>query len=96
MAEVERRLLANAALLMRGIAARPRLELLTTSQPGRHGGIVTFRHKDIANDVIYRHLMSQRVLCAKRGGGIRFSPHFYTPTVDLERALALAEWAGAE
>ena len=96
MAEVERRLLANAALLMRGIAARPRLELLTTSQPGRHGGIVTFRHKDIANDVIYRHLMSQRVLCAKRGGGIRFSPHFYTPTEDLERALALAEWAGAE
>ena len=30
-----------------------------------------------------------RVLCAQRGGGVRFSPHFYTPFEDLDRAMDL-------
>jgi selenocysteine lyase/cysteine desulfurase len=29
------------------------------------------------------------VLCAQRGGGVRFSPHFYTPFEDLDRAMDL-------
>jgi hypothetical protein len=32
--------------------------------------------------------MEAGVLCAHRGGGIRFSPHFYTAPAALERALA--------
>jgi hypothetical protein len=31
--------------------------------------------------------MQRRVLCAQRGGGIRFSPHFYTPVEVIDRAL---------
>jgi hypothetical protein len=29
------------------------------------------------------------VLCALRGGGVRFSPHFYLEPEALERALAI-------
>jgi hypothetical protein len=36
---------------------------------------------------LYRKLMSRGVVCAQRGGGIRFSPHFYTPEAVLERAI---------
>ena len=33
--------------------------------------------------------MARRCLCAQRGGGVRFSPHFYTPFEDLDRAMDL-------
>ena len=33
--------------------------------------------------------MARQVLCAQRGGGLRFSPHFYTPMADLDRAMDL-------
>jgi cysteine desulfurase/selenocysteine lyase len=28
-------------------------------------------------------------MCASRGGGVRFSPHFYTPLEQLQRAIDL-------
>jgi len=28
-------------------------------------------------EVLYKHLQDNGVVCALRGGGIRFSPHFY-------------------
>jgi cysteine desulfurase/selenocysteine lyase len=28
-------------------------------------------------------------LCAARGGGVRFSPHFYTPREQIDQALSL-------
>ncbi|HBZ99729.1 MAG TPA: aminotransferase, partial [Pseudomonas sp.] len=30
-----------------------------------------------------------QVVCALRGGGIRFSPHFYTPQRVIDETLAL-------
>ena len=30
-------------------------------------------------------------MCALRGGGIRFSPHYYTPDAQLQRAIQLAD-----
>jgi len=37
--------------------------------------------------------MNQGVICAPRGGGIRFSPHFYTPQQVLDRAIGILETA---
>jgi cysteine desulfurase/selenocysteine lyase len=87
METVQARVLDNARDLMQRIAANPRLELVTPSGPGRHGGIVTFRVPGVDPDPLYRRLMAQRVVCARRGGGIRFSPHFYSPRAVLDRAL---------
>jgi hypothetical protein len=56
-------------------------------------GIVNFQRRDLdanAHAALYRQLMKSGVICALRGGGIRFSPHFYTPMSQLAQALAMA------
>jgi selenocysteine lyase/cysteine desulfurase len=63
------------------------LELLSPRAPERRAGIVTFRAPGTAASELYTGLMQRRVLCAQRGGGIRFSPHFYTPVEVIDRAL---------
>jgi selenocysteine lyase/cysteine desulfurase len=65
------------------------LEILSPTAPERRAGIVVFRHPDLSSQALYRHLQARNVLCALRGGGIRFSPHFYTPQTALDRALEL-------
>lgn len=63
------------------------LELLSPRDPERRAGIVTFRAPGLDSKILYRSLMERRVLCAQRGGGIRFSPHFYTPVPVINRAM---------
>lgn len=62
-------------------------ELLTPRDPDRRAGIVTFRVPERASAELHAGLMRRRVLCAHRGGGIRFSPHFHTPPEIIERAM---------
>ena len=61
--------------------------------PGRRAGILTFAPPDGDARRVHQRLTESRVLCAKRGGGIRFSPHFYTSAADLQRALEALEAA---
>lgn len=89
--EVEQRVLKNSQNLFNLIENSHSLECLTDMTPGRFAGIVVFRHKHYSSEHVYQHLMQQRVLCALRGGGIRFSPHFYTPGHQLEHAITLAD-----
>ncbi len=63
-------------------------EVLTPRDPRRRAGILTFRVPGTDPASLWRALMSQGVICAHRGGGIRFSPHFYTEESDLDQALA--------
>jgi selenocysteine lyase/cysteine desulfurase len=65
-------------------------ELLSPRDPGQRAGIVTFRVPGIDQQVLYRDLMQEGVICAQRGGGIRFSPHFYTDEEVLEKAVDAA------
>lgn len=74
-----------------GLIDRRGFELLTPRDPGRRAGIVTFRVPGQASEPLYRALMGRRVLCASRGGGIRFSPHFYTPIAVLDRAMEILD-----
>ena len=64
--------------------------ILSRREPERRAGIVTFRFDGEDIKARYRHLQENGVICALRGGGIRFSPHFYTPEAVLQRALALS------
>ena len=93
MESIEQKVLANARLLIDAIGASPSLELLTDPRPGRHAGIVTFRHRGRDNDSLFRQLTGHGILCAQRGGGIRFSPHYYTPREGILRAVALCQAA---
>ena len=53
-------------------------------------GIVVFRHRTVKNDNLFRHLRTHGVVCAQRGGGIRFSPHFYTSKTIIKKAVRIA------
>lgn len=83
-------IMKNSRLLIDLIGNYNSLEVLTSSSPARHAGIVSFRSRDVEPRRIYQALMSQGVICAQRGDGVRFSPHFYTEAAQLERAVALA------
>ncbi len=85
--EVEARVLGNSAWLMDRISAEPQLDLVSDPTPERRSGIVTFRAKGVEGEPLYRGLREAGVVCAKRGGGIRFSPHFYVTQSKLERAM---------
>jgi selenocysteine lyase/cysteine desulfurase len=66
------------------------LELLSDRDPGRRSGIVTFRHRRVASPRLYQMLRDRGINCAQRGGGIRYSPHFYTREDAMDQALRLA------
>ncbi|GAB6043829.1 aminotransferase class V-fold PLP-dependent enzyme [Endothiovibrio diazotrophicus] len=73
--------------LIRRIDAEPELELLSPRTTERRSGIVTFRHRNADHDALWHALMARGVLCAPRGGGLRFSPHFYIEPARLEEAV---------
>jgi len=87
---VEREVLSRSQKLIDLVDVNEQLELVTAREKKRHAGIVTFRVRalDSAGHAnLYRELMQQGVMCANRAGGIRFSPHFHTPPVQLEEGI---------
>ena len=84
---VNQRLADNTAHLIEALDAISDIELLTPRDPTKRAGIVTFRHPDMAGRTVHPNLMRAGVICAARAGGIRFAPHFYTPTAVIDRAI---------
>ncbi len=91
IAEVTRRIMENTRFLMEAIDSMAGLEVISDSSAERRSGIVTFRPAGGNPEEIVAQLMKNRVVCAARGGGVRFSPHFYTERERLEEALRLVE-----
>jgi selenocysteine lyase/cysteine desulfurase len=89
MEQVEDEVAKRSEYLFDRIRNEPGLELVTSTEAGRYAGIVTFRRKGIDNKGLYDHLVSQNVVCAARAGGIRLSPHFYTPYEHLDRVIEM-------
>ncbi|MFF7107746.1 aminotransferase class V-fold PLP-dependent enzyme [Pseudomonas sichuanensis] len=75
--------------LHQGLMAIPGVQLHSPADPRRRAGIVNFTVAGRANADIYRSLSSQQVICALRGPGVRFSPHFYTDERLIDEALRL-------
>ncbi|MDQ6957605.1 MAG: aminotransferase class V-fold PLP-dependent enzyme [Mariprofundaceae bacterium] len=93
METVEARVLQRTKQLTDAVMHEGLLQLLSRSDPERMSGIVTFRRKDLdnaAHAVLYGYLMRHGVICAHRGNGIRFSPHFYTSQQSIETAVTMA------
>ena len=55
--------------------------------PARRAGILTFSLDGWDNQLLFAQLREKQVICAQRGKGVRFSPHFYTDPAVLERTL---------
>lgn len=89
MDKVEQRVLDNSRFMVETIKQSAELELLTRPDSDRLAGIVTFSHKYLNNDELFAKLTENNIFCAPRGGGIRFSPHFYTDRDLLNKALQI-------
>lgn len=89
--QIEQRILANSKAMFEFIQNSKNLELITSPIEGQYAGIVGFRHRQIDNERLFKALWQQGIVCALRGGGVRFSPHFYTPQKQIHRALEYAD-----
>ncbi len=87
--KVQSRVIENNDYLLNQLASLADINILSPTVPGRYAGIVTFQKLNVDNIKLYQHLQSNNVLCAYRGDGIRFSPHFHTETKVLDKALKL-------
>ncbi len=94
MAAVEALVLEKSDYLIDAIDKNAQLVLLSAKQNRLKSGIVVFKHRTIANEALYKYLQDNGVVCALRGGGIRFSPHFYNTLEEIDRALELIANAG--
>ena len=90
MRDIEQRVLERSDYLKTNIAANPNLCLLSEQRHVLKSGIVVFKHKHLQTDALYRFLQQNGVVCAMRGGGIRFSAHFYNSLSELDQAVTLA------
>ena len=89
MSNIGDRVVQNSQHLIQALRAINDVEVISLDSASRLSGIVTFRHNKIADIDLYRHLGEHSVLCAPRGGGIRLSPHFYTPVQQLDEVVEL-------
>ena len=87
--EIEERIADRVGQLDRAVRALG----CAVRTPESRAGILTFAPPDGDVRRVCARLAERRVLCAARGGGIRFSPHFYTAADDLQRALEALEAA---
>ena len=91
MQNIQLQVLDNSRYLIQGLSAIQGIRVMTDAREERLSGIVTFQSDKPAAQQMYRLLMERGILCAARGGGVRLSPHFYTPRDQLEKALSLIE-----
>lgn len=89
LAEVAKSIQERIRFLQQELARIPGVELLSPKTSERQAGILTFRRAGVDNSSLFEYLKSHQVVCAQRGGGIRLSPHFYTPIQVLEDTLDL-------
>ncbi|HAZ60401.1 MAG TPA: aminotransferase [Gammaproteobacteria bacterium] len=76
----------NVEFLSSSVEQIPGAESLSPSSPDRRSGILTVAFAGTDPGRLDRRLRQAGVFAAVRGGGIRLSPHFYTPQAMLEEA----------
>lgn len=89
LADIEKTILENTSYLIGKLKTIKGISLMTPIAPGAHAGIVSFRVAGREPGQIHRKLLENKVICACRGGAIRFSPHFYTTTQKLDKAVEI-------
>ena len=77
----------NMSYLIDNIGNIGSVELCSPTLPQRRAGIFTFKVNNLDPRRLHQYLMSNQVICAQRGDGIRLSPHFYNTEEQLKTAL---------
>ncbi len=84
---VAQRIKHNTGFLRDLISQTPQLTLLSQNNPSRAAGITTFSVNSKDQKAVYQTCMQNHLICANRGGGIRFSPHFYQDEALIQRGV---------
>jgi len=87
---IERRILGHTELMHEFIGKSSNLEAIYTDKASMKSGIVTFRHHNCPASQLFKYLRDQNIMCAERGGGVRFSPHVYNTDEEIKNALKMA------
>jgi selenocysteine lyase/cysteine desulfurase len=66
-------------------------QLLSPREAELRAGIITFRVPGSDTRALQQGLMQHRVVCAERGGGIRFSPHFHNTPDQIKQAFSILD-----
>ncbi len=88
--QVSKSIVQRGQYVIDKVAANRQLSLLSKPNP-EGNNIVVFKLAQGNTALLFDYLTKNNVVCAKRGGGIRFSPHFYTPLSVIDRAFKLIE-----
>jgi selenocysteine lyase/cysteine desulfurase len=86
---IQSKIADNVEYLLTKLQSQSDITILSPTKSDHYAGIVTFVKKSVDNEKLYKQLQANNVICASRGGGIRFSPHFYTEKQQLDTALKL-------
>lgn len=95
LSTVAKEIMRKVSYLNENITEIDGFKVISEQRPGRFLGITVFTHVAGHDDRLFAAMQAAHVLCARRGGGIRLSPHFYTPTATLDRVLdIITGWRG--
>jgi selenocysteine lyase/cysteine desulfurase len=86
---IESRVLERSRYIVKELGKLNDIEIITPMEAGNYAGIISFRHNKKSNEAIFNHLHDNNVVCAMRGQGVRFSPHFYTSMDVIDKAIKL-------
>ena len=89
MPVIEKAVLDNVQQMISLFKDVPGISIISPLKREQHAGIFTFKKQAVDNTRLYEHLVAQGAVCAARGGGIRFSPHYYNQPAQFEQ---LAQW----
>ncbi len=89
MENIEKAILNNTSYLIEKLNKFDDIELLTPESEHRRAGIVTFKIIGKNMSDIHARLIKNKVICANRLQGIRFSPHFYTDLEIIDKSLEI-------
>ncbi len=92
MDTIEQRVLGNVNHLIQCFQGLQDITILSPLHLSQQSGIFTFTKAGCEMPALYKELVEKGTVCALRGGGIRFSPHYYNQSHQFEK---LAEWVDA-
>ncbi len=87
---IESRILHHTRFMHEIISKSHNLEPVYTDKASTMSGIVTFKHNNSPASELFHYLRGKDIMCAERGGGVRFSPHVYNTDEEIISALKLA------
>ena len=81
---IERRILDLTQCLIKNLYDQGYEILSPVENELERSGIVIFRSRKFSSDMLFELFYQSGVSCAKRGGGIRLSPHFYNSEAEID------------